>query len=88
MATANEDEGIIMKIEQLPDGGMVESNDSGIRYWSLNGLLHREGGPAIEYNDAYGFKLVNNKWWFYHGDEFFPANNEKWLRLMKMKALL
>jgi hypothetical protein len=38
----------------------VKINDSGNRVWYLNGKLHREDGPAIEYPNG-------DKWWYLNG---------------------
>lgn len=56
--------------------------ENGHKYWIVRGQYHREDGPAIELSDA---KVA----WYYHGI-LYPTikNNEEWLRLMKMKALL
>ena len=43
----------------------VEVYDNGTKYWYLNGMLHREDGPAVEveWGDNYGVKkwYLNNK---------------------------
>ena len=33
----------------------------GTKYWCVNGKLHREDGPAIEYADGTKFWYINNK---------------------------
>jgi len=38
-----------------------EVNASGTKRWFLNGKLHREDGPAIEYADG-------SKFWYLHGE--------------------
>ena len=38
----------------------MEIGPDGSKYWYLNGKLHREDGPAIEYADG-------EKWWFLNG---------------------
>jgi len=38
----------------------VHVYESGNRYWYLNGLLHREGGPAIEYATGSQDWLLND----------------------------
>ena len=37
-----------------------EVNEQGAK-WKLNGVLHREGGPAVEYPDGYRAWLLNGK---------------------------
>ena len=38
-----------------------ELHDNGTKYWLLNGQLHREDGPAIEYANGTKVWLLNNK---------------------------
>ena len=38
----------------------VEIDDNGTKRWYLNGKMHREDGPAIEYADG-------TKYWFLNG---------------------
>ena len=40
----------------------VKVYTNGNRFWWLNGKLHREDGPAVEY--AYG-----DKYWYLNGEE-------------------
>jgi hypothetical protein len=53
-----------MKITELPNGGILyEYTHNNICYlaeWYLNSKRHREGGPAVEYNNG-------DKWWFLNG---------------------
>ena len=39
----------------------VKVHDSGDKYWYLNGKLHREDGPAIEYSDGYKAWYIDGK---------------------------
>src|SRR5579859_5887796 len=39
---------------------ICQTDESGTKRWIINGQLHREDGPAIEYNDS-------SKVWFLHG---------------------
>lgn len=39
---------------------IVEVEENGNKFWYLNGKLHREDGPAIEYTDG-------NKFWYLNG---------------------
>ena len=42
----------------MKNGLIIDEN--GTKYWYLNGKLHREDGPAIEYSDG-------DKHWFLNG---------------------
>ena len=46
------------KAHIMKDG--LHTNEHGDKEWFLNGRLHREDGPAIEFANG-------NKWWFLHG---------------------
>ncbi len=39
----------------------VEVNDYGTKFWSLNGKLHREDGPAIEWSYGDRSWYLNDK---------------------------
>ena len=39
----------------------VEVHANGDRYWFINGKLHREDGPAVEYANG-------NKFWYLNGE--------------------
>lgn len=71
----------VMIVKDLPNGGQVVIYDNGHKIYTLNGKHHNEDGPAEE--DADGRKI-----WFLNGVQYFPKDNEEWLRIMKMKALL
>jgi hypothetical protein len=61
----------------------VVCNDD--KYWYLNGELHRENGPAVEFSDGSKFWYFNGQYhredgpaveyangvicWFYHGED-------------------
>ena len=36
-------------------------DEYGTKYWWLNGLLHRENGPAVEYASGYKYWYLNGK---------------------------
>jgi len=36
-------------------------SESGTKYWYLNGILHREDGPAVEYIDGSKLYYLNEK---------------------------
>ena len=40
-----------MRILHREDGPAIENN-SGAKYWYLNGMFHREDGPAVEWSDG------------------------------------
>jgi hypothetical protein len=46
-----------MKITKLPNGGELHENSDGNNWWYLNGVLHREDGPAFEWADG------SKSWW-------------------------
>jgi len=50
----------------------------GTKRWTLNGLFHREDGPAIE--SAYG-----DEYWFLHGK--YINSQKEFERLIKLKVL-
>ena len=39
----------------------VKVYSNGTKYWYLNGKLHREDGPAIEWADGYKFWYLDGK---------------------------
>jgi len=39
----------------------VKVHSNGTKIWSLNKKLHREDGPAVEYDDGFKFWYLNNK---------------------------
>ena len=39
----------------------VHVYDNGNKYWHLNGELHREDGPAVEYSDGTKVWYLNDK---------------------------
>jgi len=64
----------------------VDVYNNGTRFWTLNGELHREDGPAIEWADGSKYWYLNDefhredgpaiehgdgtKFWFLHGREY------------------
>ncbi len=52
----------------------VKVCDNGDRYWYLNGEIHREDGPAIEYADG------SKRWWLnginYTEEEFIKKTTK------------
>tara|TARA_B110000503_G_C7058933_1_gene375765 strand:+ start:856 stop:1116 length:261 start_codon:yes stop_codon:yes gene_type:complete len=77
---------------------------NGTKRWTLNGLLHREEGPAIILYDGTKAWYLNNKchredgpaveWfngcneWHYHGKRITCKNNQEFLRMIKLKMFL
>ena len=53
----------------------------GVKEWRINGKLHREDGPAVEYPD--GTKL-----WYYNDKWIDCKDNEEFLRIIKLMAFL
>lgn len=45
----------------------------------LDGELHREDGPAIEWNNG-------EKQWYYHGELIHCSSQEEFERLIKLKG--
>ena len=62
--------------------GVVQDKDNNIAYY-LNGQLHREDGPAIEYGHF-------SKSWYLNGNCYGKNNyftNESWIRFVKLELL-
>jgi len=56
--------------------------ENGIKRWMIpNGKLHRESGPAIEYNNG-------NKQWYINGIEYTEQKHRSEMRSIKLKKLL
>ena len=76
----------------------------GSKHWYINGLLHREDGPAIEWIDGHKHWFLNGKlhredgpaiewadgakYWFYKGKRISCKDNEEFLRMIKMIVFL
>jgi hypothetical protein len=50
-----------MKIIDLGNGAEYEINDSGHKFWRLNGKLHRTDGPAVEFTNSDKLWYINGK---------------------------
>jgi hypothetical protein len=50
-----------MTITKLYNGGELREV-FGNKWWYLNGVLHREDGPAVEYDDGEKHWYLNGKW--------------------------
>ena len=55
----------------------VKVNDNGHKRWFLNGELHREDGPAIEYANGYKSWYLNGKYHREDGPAIECANGDK-----------
>jgi len=82
---------------------IFEISKLGTKRWHLNNLLHREGGPALEYpnGDRYWYLHGNihrldgpavewfngDKEWWYHGELIKCSSQKAFERLIKLKAL-
>tara|TARA_R110000868_G_scaffold77151_3_gene221248 strand:+ start:1825 stop:2085 length:261 start_codon:yes stop_codon:yes gene_type:complete len=83
---------------------ICEIDSLGTKKWHLNGLVHREDGPAIIwYNgdkswylngvrhreDGPAFEFCDgSKKWYYHGNRIHCKNNQEFLRMIKLMAFL
>ncbi len=84
------------------ENGPAYIDDSGNKYWLINGKHHREDGPAVEYYDGAKSWYINGKchredgpaiersngakYWFYNGKNVNCSSNEEFLKLMRLKA--
>ena len=68
----------------MTDKPTMKVDDNGNKFWHLNGEIHREDGPAIEYANGNKFWLLNDKLhreggpaleWA-DGDKFWYLNGE------------
>ena len=64
----------------------VEVYDDGSKYWLLNGKLHREDGPAIEYPDGTKVWWLNDKLHREDGPAYEHADGHKewWINDLKL----
>jgi hypothetical protein len=91
-----------MKAIKLPNGVELRETSDGDKYWYLNGTLHREGGPAIEYINGDQSWYLNGKChredgpaidhvragkvWYLNGVYLPCTTQEEFERLMRLKA--
>jgi|SRR5579859_4154648 len=82
---------------------VCKTNEYGTKRWFLNGKLHREDGPAVEYTDGYKAWYLNDelhredgpaveftdgyKDWYYHGELITCSSQEEFERLINKKDL-
>lgn len=52
---------------------------NGSKEWFLDGVLHREDGPAAEFSSG-------DKFWYYHGEYINCSSQEEFERIIKLKA--
>ena len=83
---------------------ICEINSYGDKYWHVNGMLHREDGPAYEGFNGTKQWWINNqrhrtdgpaiewhdgyKQWFYYGKQIDCKDNQEFLRIIKLMAFL
>ena len=83
---------------------ICEINSYGTKRWFLNGELHREDGPAVEYGNGDKVWYINDKRhredgpaieyvdghkrWFYQGKEIDCKDNQEFLRMIKLMIFL
>ena len=79
-------------------------DECGDKHWRLNGLLHREDGPAYEGSSGAKFWYINGiphredgpameyssgyKQWYYKGKKINCENNQEFLRMIKLMVFL
>ena len=49
----------------MKENSVCRTGADGSNHWYLNGELHREGGPAVEWADG-------SKWWYLNGVKVTP----------------
>ena len=55
----------------------IEIDENGSKQWRINGKLHREDGPAIEWADGDKWWYINDKLHRENGPAFEGANGHK-----------
>jgi len=82
---------------------VCEIDEYGTKWWRLNGQLHRENGPSIEYLsgtktyhlhgqlhriDGPAVEYFNGaKYWYYYDRPINCRSQEEFKKLIKLKAL-
>ena len=57
----------------------MEIRPDGSKHWTLNGIRHREDGPAIEYGDGRKFWYLHGKWHREDGPAIeYPDGRKDW----------
>ena len=63
----------------------VEVNEYGDKEWSLNGQIHREDGPAVEWSDGYKEWWLNSKLHRENGPAIeWPDGTKLWYKYNKL----
>jgi hypothetical protein len=91
-----------MKITKLPNGVELREYVNGGKYWYLNGVLHREDGPAFEWADGSKSWWLNGKRhredgpaiefvdgfkeWWLNGQLISCTTQKQFIRLLKLKG--
>ena len=63
----------------------VQVYSNGYKFWCLNGKLHREDGPAIEYADGTKSWFLNDK--YYTEQEFNDKMNPKVIKELSVEDI-
>jgi hypothetical protein len=90
-----------MTTTKLPNGGELHES-GGVKCWYLNGDLHREDGPAVEYSsgikiwylngnyhreDGPAIELLNgDNYWYLNDIQIRCKTQKEFERLMRLKA--
>jgi hypothetical protein len=94
-----------MKNHQIIENGIiydVVEYNNGDKYWYLNGLLHRENGPAVELIEGDKFWRLNGKLhrvngpacdynngdksWYFNDEQISCSSQEEFEKLLRLKA--
>lgn len=67
--------GITFNIEDL----YFTRSKNGARRWLLNGVLHRENGPAVEYSNG-------EKFWWFNNKNIKVKTQEEFEQMIKLKS--
>jgi hypothetical protein len=89
--------------KNINDGAQIIKRD-GNTYYYLNGLLHREDGPALQYKCGYKEWYINgkyhredgpaiedangNKYWYLNDINIDVKDNYEFLRIVKLKVFM
>jgi hypothetical protein len=73
---------VYKKVSKLTGKGYEVYDYCGVsRVWYLNGKLHREDGPAIEWSGG-------NSWWYLNGKEVFCDVKYEDLKMKETQKLM
>ena len=65
-------------VKKLANGGKLYEYTSGDKFYYLNGVYHRENGPAISYSSI-------KEWWI-NGQKIPCTTQKQFEQLMRLKA--